>query len=357
MRRGAGGNWRLIAAVVAGALAAGLLPALGDTGRAATPRARANALRNQQAALANREHATILDLYALESRLARARATLESLRSRSAKLERERDQARRLAAVVRHSLATARRRLAQTLRTMYKQGQPDPIAILLGATSIDQAVEGIDGLKRAAQANRRLIDDLRHKEARLRVLEAKLRVRNRELAAARHSAEAGVSELEHAAQTRARTLASLRARSDLTRRQVADLYALARQAERRSAVLSSRPAAAVIKPKQPTAARPPATTTSAQGPVGSRTRTLVVDAVAYHLPGRTASGLPVGVGVVAVDPTVIPLGTRMFVPGYGKAVAADVGTAVKGNIIDLWMPSRAKALAWGRRTVTITIYG
>ena len=87
------------------------------------------------------------------------------------------------------------------------------------------------------------------------------------------------------------------------------------------------------------------------------THTLVVDAVAYHLPGRTSSGLPVGVGVIAVDPTVIPLGTRVFVPGYGPAVAADVGTSIRGNIIDLWMPTTAQALAWGRRTVTITIYG
>ncbi len=61
--------------------------------------------------------------------------------------------------------------------------------------------------------------------------------------------------------------------------------------------------------------------------------------------------------MIAVDPSVIPLGTRVFVPGYGPAVAADVGTAIKGNIIDLWMPSTADALAWGRRTVTITIYG
>jgi 3D (Asp-Asp-Asp) domain-containing protein len=83
----------------------------------------------------------------------------------------------------------------------------------------------------------------------------------------------------------------------------------------------------------------------------------VVDTVAYHLPGRTASGLPVGVGVIAVDPSVIPLGTRVFVPGYGAAVAADVGSAIKGAVIDLWMPSTAAARAWGRRTVTITVYG
>jgi len=83
---------------------------------------------------------------------------------------------------------------------------------------------------------------------------------------------------------------------------------------------------------------------------------LKVDAVAYHLPGFTASGLPVGKGVVAVDPRLIPMRTRFFVPGYGKAIAADVGTAIKGRIIDLWMPSTAAARKWGRRTVTITVY-
>jgi 3D (Asp-Asp-Asp) domain-containing protein len=84
-------------------------------------------------------------------------------------------------------------------------------------------------------------------------------------------------------------------------------------------------------------------------------RTFTVDAVAYSLPGRTASGLPVGWGVVAVDPSVIPLGTRMFVPGYGEAIAADTGTAIKGAIIDVWFPTTAMARAWGRRSVTITL--
>jgi 3D (Asp-Asp-Asp) domain-containing protein len=88
----------------------------------------------------------------------------------------------------------------------------------------------------------------------------------------------------------------------------------------------------------------------------SGTVRMTVDAVAYHLPGRTASGLPCAKGVVAVDPKLIPLFTQMHVPGYGKAIAADVGTAIKGRIIDLWMPTDAAARKWGRRTVTITIY-
>ena len=83
---------------------------------------------------------------------------------------------------------------------------------------------------------------------------------------------------------------------------------------------------------------------------------LKVDAVAYHLPGKTASGLPCAKGVVAVDPKLIPLGTKLFVPGYGRAVAADVGVGIKGRIIDVWMPNHAAARKWGRKTVVITVY-
>ena len=83
---------------------------------------------------------------------------------------------------------------------------------------------------------------------------------------------------------------------------------------------------------------------------------LKVDAVAYYLPGKTALGVPVRKGVVAVDPRLIPLGTKLHVPGYGSALAADVGYAIKGRIIDLWFPSTEMARAWGRRSVTITVY-
>jgi 3D (Asp-Asp-Asp) domain-containing protein len=53
---------------------------------------------------------------------------------------------------------------------------------------------------------------------------------------------------------------------------------------------------------------------------------------------------------------VIPLGTRMTIPGYGEGVAADTGRAVQGATIDLWFPTTGQALAWGRRVVTITLH-
>jgi 3D (Asp-Asp-Asp) domain-containing protein len=96
---------------------------------------------------------------------------------------------------------------------------------------------------------------------------------------------------------------------------------------------------------------------AAQGqPQAEQGYLIKVDAVAYYLPGRTALGVPVRKGVVAVDPQLIPLGTKLHVPGYGPSLAADVGTAIKGRIIDLWFPSTAEARAWGRRSVTITVY-
>jgi 3D (Asp-Asp-Asp) domain-containing protein len=71
--------------------------------------------------------------------------------------------------------------------------------------------------------------------------------------------------------------------------------------------------------------------------------------------GRTASGRMVEPGIVAVDPNVIPLGTRLYVEGYGYSLAADTGGAIKGNKIDLYYESLSDALRFGRRTVTVYV--
>jgi 3D (Asp-Asp-Asp) domain-containing protein len=66
-------------------------------------------------------------------------------------------------------------------------------------------------------------------------------------------------------------------------------------------------------------------------------------------------GLPLERGIVAVDPNVIPMGTRLYVEGYGEAIAADQGGAIKGNRIDLFFDSRSEAMSWGMRTVKVTV--
>ena len=77
--------------------------------------------------------------------------------------------------------------------------------------------------------------------------------------------------------------------------------------------------------------------------------------------GITASGMKAARGVVAVDPRVIPLGTKLYIqsldsyPDYGYAVAGDTGGAIKGNRVDLFMESRSQALQFGRRSVKVYI--
>ncbi|MDF2947898.1 MAG: hypothetical protein K0S51_2577 [Bacillales bacterium] len=75
--------------------------------------------------------------------------------------------------------------------------------------------------------------------------------------------------------------------------------------------------------------------------------------------GNTATGINIrsnpNAKLIAVDPRVIPLGTKVYVEGYGYAIAADTGSAIKGNKIDLLMPTENAALRWGRKVVKIRI--
>ncbi|OIO45432.1 hypothetical protein COX24_02950 [bacterium (Candidatus Gribaldobacteria) CG23_combo_of_CG06-09_8_20_14_all_37_87_8] len=88
-----------------------------------------------------------------------------------------------------------------------------------------------------------------------------------------------------------------------------------------------------------------------------------VVATAYSPPlfpykSPTFSGKPVSFGVVAVDPKVIPLGATVFLPQMfpgQKFLALDTGAKIKGNHIDVWLPTQEKALKWGRRKVKIRI--
>lgn len=83
-------------------------------------------------------------------------------------------------------------------------------------------------------------------------------------------------------------------------------------------------------------------------------RAIRVEASAYTFSGRnTYTGTKPGPGTIAVDPRVIPLGTRLYVEGYGYGVARDVGGAIKGNKVDVFLQSEAAARRWGRKMVNV----
>lgn len=94
--------------------------------------------------------------------------------------------------------------------------------------------------------------------------------------------------------------------------------------------------------------------------IGSYSQKLIMDATAYSSqdPGNgpyTAGGNLLTHGYVSVDPNVIPLGTKLYIEGYGYAVADDTGGAIVGNRIDLGMDSHAEANAFGRQEVVVYV--
>jgi 3D (Asp-Asp-Asp) domain-containing protein len=284
----------------------------------------------------------LLQLYSLQSRLAQSQQRIAALEVRRAHLEHEEASARFQITVARNNMASARYQLGGRLRQLYIEGDVDPLAVLLGADSLDDALTALDGLNRLAQQDKDIIAQLTAAREALRQGLARLAARRAELEAAVAQARAARGYLVQAQAQQTSYLASLRRQADLNRSQISQLSAQAAASEQVSEDLSSSGGGGSPPP-------PPA-------PPPKSGQQMTVSSTGYCLKGTTATGIPVGWGVIAVDPGVIPLGTRMFVPGYGEGVAADTGSAVRGATIDLWFPTCSQALQWGRRSVTITLH-
>ncbi len=344
--------WLLVFAATFAAAGAIAIPSASG----ADPNERTDELRARDAELRARSGSALLELYALESRLARARTEAAVARARAAALARERAAVRERIGFAREALRRAELLLAERLRALYRHGETDALEILLGATSIDEAVTGLDGLTFAARQDRVLITQTRAAKRRLRTLDRKLSVRSDALRALASATAARAASLEAAHAARASYVERLARERKLNAAAIAQLEQRAAAARARSQRISA--AAPAAAPATATPAADPVTEAApaAAASTATASRTLTVVATGYAIVGRTASGVPTGWGVVAVDPSVIPLGTRMTIPGYGEGVAADTGGALRGATIDVWFPTRAQALAWGRRTVVVTLH-
>jgi 3D (Asp-Asp-Asp) domain-containing protein len=236
---------------------------------------------------------------------ARVLATLASLHARDGALSRQAATASVELRVARRSVRIAQRNLARRVRDLYVEGDTPPLAVVLGATSLGDAITQLDELRRAADQDRAWIRQCRELRGRIARLSRTIAARRRALAILRVSTEATAIALDRTAGP-----------ADVPVRR-----------------LAARPAPAPLVPG-----------------------TLTVVATAYVLRGATATGTQTGRGTVAVDPAVVPLGTSLTIPGYGDAVASDTGGAIRGNRIDVWFPTIEEARSWGTRTVTITIH-
>ena len=303
--------------------------------------------------LAARTHAALLELYALDSRVERARARLDALQAHAAELALERATAWRKLTAARATVAAAQAQLGIQLRALYEQEQPSFVSVLLSAGSLDGAVQAFDDLTRAVGSTGSVLQQAQTAAGDVARLRRTLRARASQIARLERTAAANETALERAQADRQALVNRLRSQQELNAAQIDQV-----QSQAGAAVASAQTAtleAATTASAVSFGAQAPLLTNPAAGP-GSASPTLVVSSTGYSLPGSTAIGLPVARGIVAVDPTVIPLGTRLTIPGYGEGIAADTGSAVKGYDIDLWFPTLREARAWGRQTVTVTLH-
>jgi 3D (Asp-Asp-Asp) domain-containing protein/DNA repair exonuclease SbcCD ATPase subunit len=297
-------------------------------------RQQAAELRRENATLSQRIQGATLDLYALDSKLRQVQAQLSSLNTQRAEIARERQSVRRQLAVTQQNVHRAQRHVAILVHTLYEQQSNDALAVVLDARSLDEAIAGLDELGRSARANEQVAARSRDAQRALGALASKLAQQDARMRALQDAAARTAASLAGADQTRRQYLAALANQRRLNDGEIAAIEAQAQ-------------ASATAAASAPPASLPVQTTTG--------TGTLAVTATGYAMGGTTAAGLPVGWGTVAVDPSVIPLGTRLTIPGYGQGVAADTGAAVQGAAIDLWFPTVREARAWGRRVITITL--
>jgi 3D (Asp-Asp-Asp) domain-containing protein len=317
--------WRLLGIAAAGT--AGLVVPLSP---AAAPSPTLQQLRTHAVAIEQQKRSAILGLYSLDSRLVAASERLSSLRSRRARLAAE----LRVAEV---DAQVSQRELAERVRSLYDHGTTSTLEVIFGASSLNEAMTELDNLDRVTTIDSEILHQVR--TARQRELKTKARLDT--------AIEQAVAEARSLAAVRAQRSAyveQLSAREALDARQITRLETEARAAEAKAEQLTrTAPAATVAVPVE-------LRSTQALG------RTVTVVSTGYCLSGRAATGIPVGWGVAAVDPRVIPLGTHLRIPGYGEAVAADTGGSIVGGRIDLWFPSCAQAGGWGSQSVTIALH-
>jgi 3D (Asp-Asp-Asp) domain-containing protein/peptidoglycan hydrolase CwlO-like protein len=315
-----------------------------------------NSLRQQVNSLAARTHRALLDLYAVDTRMHAAQTRLSALHAESLRLRNEQILLEQQITATRRTLSVSRNALGSNLRILYKQGDVSALAVVLGAQSLDDAVTRLDALSNVANESRQVVQVARQARSRLETLRVSLQQRlarvDAAAAEARHAAEA----LAAAEADRSAFISNLRGRQRLKRAQIAALQSTAERVEHKSDALQT---AATLDQSTPVPVSDSGTAPLLPGlapPAPSGPRTITVTSTGYSMAGRTVTGIPTGRGVVAVDPSVIPLGTRLSIPGYGEGVAADTGSSVQGATIDLWFPTLGQANAWGRRTVAITLY-
>ncbi|MHB1324633.1 MAG: 3D domain-containing protein [Thermoleophilia bacterium] len=235
--------------------------------------------------------------------------------------------------------------LEKRLRGSYKSDDVGYLEMVMGAGDISDFLNRVDMINYIAEEDRQLITAVQDAKRSIEDKIANLSDMQNQLAGTAEQLGTAQANLLDAQGRQQSVVGTLQSEMQANQGQLGQLQAEAASIEARMNEMQ----------RQATSASSDGGRSDYSPPPAGGGASYSMEATAYCLGGTTATGMPVGHGIIAVDPSVIPLGSRVHVSGYGDAIAADTGGAIVGNRIDVWLPC-GDAYAWGRRTVTVTVY-
>lgn len=282
--------------------------------------------------------------------------------------------------------------LDSRLRGMYKSGlDKNYLSILLGSSGLTDFLNKLSAIEKVVSLDKQLIDELNSKKEALKKTATDLNNKNENLKTLKKETEASLKTLNDKKQEEQALAAQFEKEKEslaavieanetkLISHSVSTIdSASPSEADIRNAIstltsLSSQISTASVKAKaqkyiglgKDKLSAILASATISRGQTSTNTSvqyktSYTMSATAYTGGVFTALGLKPthssdGLSTIAVDPSVIPLGSKVFIPGYGTAIAADTGGAIVGNIVDLYFNSLDECNSWGRRNITLYI--
>jgi len=282
----------------------------------------------------------LMNLVAVDSEVNRYSTEIVSTNQRQTEIQKSIVEEQKRLAEVQAQLNERQSILEKRLRGTYKSNDVGYLEVVMGAGDFSDFLNRVDMMNTIADEDRNIVESVKEAKKAEEEKIASLAGKQAELAGLVDQLNTAQTNLVSAHANQQSVVDSLQNEKLANDGQLNQLQTQAASIEARMSQMQSQSA--------------PSGGGSGDGPYappsgGSGNFT----ATAYCLGGTTATGMPVGRGIIAVDPSVIPLGSRVHVSGYGDAIAADTGGAINGNRIDVWLPC-GEAYEWGVRSVTVT---
>ena len=272
----------------------------------------------------------VQEVVTLDSEISSLSGRLSDLEAKSAALEARIGGLNAEVAAKRGKVAAKRGALADRARNMYVNGRSNTLVMLFSSEDVSEFFKRNEYVQKVNERDTLLVDAIKREAEELDASLAELKRRKKEIDGVASEFETRRGKLVASRSERAEVLARAGTLSG-------DVQDQSRRVE--SKMLEINPPVA-------------------NGRHTGRFLMMVATGYSPEEPGlsdATASGLKAQHGVVAVDPRVIPLGTRVHVEGYGYAIAGDTGSAIKGMRIDLCFDRLEECNAYGKRTVRVEI--